>query len=180
MKKKELCIVCLLFVFCRCGDDLGTLTFSGQGCIPDVADKYRYPANDPKKQISYAQSQEERCQVPASEVKKMSTFGLIRTLLDAPCLSATSLMLSSDLSSINRRNNLYWYNAAKELVERKEAAHALLTFYNAIHFDCVGKIDFEQLTDYEQKIVLVKQEMDFFVHLATLELLFSEEKLLYF
>jgi hypothetical protein len=168
MRKKGFFIVCLLFVFCRCGDDMGTLIPSPQECIPDVDGKYEYPYGRQEeygKFISYDKIREEQCQVPASAAKKMSTLALIRTLLDTPCLSGVRLLASSDLSAINRRNDLSWYNTTKELLSRREAARALLTFYGAIHFDCVASMDTEQ-------------EWDFFAQVSTLELLFTEETIL--
>jgi hypothetical protein len=144
----------------------------GENCIPNVSDKYKYPTftNEMLSKLPYDKVREARSQVPVSAVKKMSTFGLIATLLDAPGFYSY-FMISSDLSSLNRRDGLHWHNSVPELLKRKDAAQSLMSFYGAIKFDCVSVMDGHNIDD----LAIIH---DFFTDVSIIELLFSEETVL--
>ena len=144
LNKNGFLILPFLLLFCQC-DDFGTVITSDKTCLPDVKDKYVYPVipvEDYPKYKSFEEYRNALCAFPNSALRNISTLGLIRSLLDMPLLSG-DYYASSNSSPIIMLDKIYLgYNGTKELFSRKNAGIALIQYYGAVSFDCLGEFDF--------------------------------------
>lgn len=166
----------LPYLFWQCGNSLGTEEDRLDGiqvegliqtpgvCLPDVKDKYVYPNSEVWGNLT---SEEERLavlQIPDEILKNISTFGLIRSILDIP--TYWDYYASSNSSPIVRCYGIFGdYNCVQELEKREDNADALATYYSAVGLGCVESMDTEK-------------RLLFSVQLTALETLFTKPDIL--
>jgi hypothetical protein len=103
--------------------------------------------------------------LPDDVLKNISTFGLIRSILDIPSLYFY-FMLSSNSSPIGTGYSIFsHYNAVVELGNRENSGDALLAYYQSVCYDCLKTMD-----DSEQ--------LEFSIQLMALEVLFTKSEIL--
>jgi len=104
-------------------------------CFPEVCDKYVYPIVPGMKEwdeLRYL----DFCQLPDKVLKSISTQGLIDALIHAPRFW-TFYYYSSESPTYRWYGIYSKLNSATELLQRKDAANALLEYYKLVCFDCI-------------------------------------------
>jgi hypothetical protein len=116
---------------------------------------------------NYASSEEriKLSQLPVSELKLISTVALIQSLLEKPSLSL-DFWVSSNSSPIGTCYKIYsTHNSVPEFDNRKDRVEALISYYDAVCFDCLSSFD-------------IIDRGHFSVQLIVLEVLFTRDNIL--
>ena len=163
MNKLLILSIPLLFLFCRCADNLSPGPDTpGSDYLPGVTDAYVYPADAVATAASEAELRA-AYQLPADVLNSISTAGLIRSFLDYPMLW---LIYSASSDSSPIRNSYLVYancNSIEELDRRHDRADALWTYYKKVNPGSFGRDDLPFEAAYQ---------------LTTLHVLFTREKIL--
>jgi hypothetical protein len=128
------------------GDIADGLIITQGECLPDVEDRYVYPAIQGTEEW-YSASLEEReelSQLPGDKLKTLSSYALIRSLMDRPGLS-WSFSISSSLSPVVTCDGYIFsrHNSVPEFETREDRAEALISYYAAVSLTCYGQMDFD-------------------------------------
>jgi hypothetical protein len=136
-------------------------------CLPNAEDKYVYPVVPGMEEWNSASSEERAklSQLSVAELKSISTVALIQSLLEKPSLSL-AFWASSNSSPIGTCYKIYsTHNSVPEFENRKDRVEALISYYDAVCFDCFPSLD-------------IIDRGHFSVQLTVLEILFTREKIL--
>ncbi len=159
--------IMISLILCQCTKDIELIITNGN-CLPDVKDKYTYPIRPGMEKWRNLKSVEEIyqvCQLPANVLKSTSTLGLVRSFLDVP-FSLNSQYIVSSSSPLATWYNIYSkFNSIQEVFSRKDAAKALVSYYDGISFTCL-------------KSMTVENRMTFSVQITALEYLFTKQEIL--
>jgi len=176
----NLTIPFLCLLFCQCSNNelaennkngntnTGKLVINTSNVLPDVEDKYTYPivpGTDEWAALSSTDEVYRVSQLPDSVLHSISTFGLIRSILDIPALDGFYWASSNSSPVGTVYQILANYNNLAELYKRKDRADALLTYYEVVNIDNLTLQDV-----VEQRRVAVQ--------LTTLEVLFTKPEIL--
>jgi hypothetical protein len=135
-----------------------------------VEDAYVYPQD-----VLKGESHEEvlaACQLPDDVLERISTAGLIRSLLDFPLL-ASGYFASSNSSPIGTFNSIFaLHNSVPELEQRRDAAGVLLQYYQSVGFGCFETF---RTSSPEENIA---KKWDATAQIIALHVLFTREKIL--
>ncbi|MDR1336885.1 MAG: hypothetical protein LBK22_08660 [Tannerella sp.] len=150
------------------GDMPEGLTVMPGECLPDVEDRYVYPAI-PGTEAWNSASEEEKeklCQLPEERIKTGSSYALICGLLDSPRL--WDCLLSSHSSPVVTCDRAIFskHNSVPEFEKRKDRVQALITYYAAVGRDCYESLD-------------VNAQMNFSIQLHVLEVWFIRDAILH-
>ena len=161
------------FLLCQCENNLETeesiqvegLILKPDVCLPDVEDKYVYPDYEVLGHLTTEEEILAALQLPDDILNSISTFGLIRSILDFPWLWI-SYYASSNNSPIDRCYNAFsMYNCVPELEKRADNADALAAYYSAVSLNCF-------------KSMSAEEQLCFSVQLTALEVLFIKPDIL--
>ena len=131
------------------------------GCLPEVEDRYLYPAvpgsvawaNAAKEGEQYSYAGIFRAmQLPDDVLKNISTPGLLRSISELPY---TTVTVSGQWSWTVAFHNFIYprYNSVQEFINRKDAVETLFQYYDAIKFDCVKPLkEVELMEDYDESM----------------------------
>jgi hypothetical protein len=164
--------IVLLAVLTQCSGNmdvntLGTLVITPGKCLPDAEDKYVYPVVPGMEEWASASPEEKArlSQLPVEKLKSISTVALIQSLLERPLLTL-DYWASDNSSPIGTCYAIYsTHNSVSEFENRKDRVEALISYYDAVCFDCLPSLD-------------VNAGEQFSVQLTVLEILFTKEKIL--
>ena len=144
-------VISLSCLFCQCTKHAGSreenifptgeMIITEGDCFPDVADKYVYPIKYGTDEwymlFPDAEKFIKEWQLPDDVLKSISTLGLICSFIDVPYLIMEGYQYSSDSSPLRTSYRIYsQFNSVQELLIRKDAAKALISYYAATKLDC--------------------------------------------
>jgi hypothetical protein len=150
------------------GDMPEGLTVAPGECLPDVEDKYVYPAipGTAAWDLASGEEKERLRQLPEDRIKTLSSYALIRSLLDMPrlCLdyglsSTASPVVTCDRAIFSK------HNSVPEFEKRKDRVKTLISYYAAVSCDCYESPDGET-------------QMNFNIQLHVLEVWFIRDAIL--
>jgi hypothetical protein len=123
----------------------GLIVTQGE-CLPDVEDRYVYPVIYGTEEW-YSASMEEReelSQLSGDRIKTLSSYALIRSLLDKPRIWLDYL-LSSSLSPVAICDRIIFssHNSVPEFEKRGDRVQALISYYAVVSLNCYGQTDFD-------------------------------------
>ncbi len=154
-------------ILCQCTKDSELIITNGN-CLPDVKDKYAYPIRPGMEEWKSLKSVEEiyqACQLPDNVLKSTSTLGLVRSFLDVP-FSLNSQYIVSSASPLATWYNIYSkFNSIQEVINRNDAAKALVLYYDGISFKCL-------------KSMTIENRMTFSAQITALEYLFTKQMII--
>jgi hypothetical protein len=147
---------------------LGDLLITPRNCLPDVMDKYVYPVVPGTEEWNAASEEEKEmlCQLPEDRIKTLSTYALIRSLMDKPLL--WNYYLSSNASPVVSCDRFIFsrHNSVPEFEKRNNRVQALLSYYAAVCFDCYESLD-------------TGERINFNIQLCVLEVWFVRDAILH-
>ena len=156
---KLLYLLCLMLVLISCSKNEVETYSPNTSCICSdliIADHYTYPYAPPSKQWDsvfkiggYSLAYQLYLQVPTATANKMSSGGLIKSLLDNPIM--VSSFTSKNSWFLGRDNYLNPLFASWELNKRTDAATAILNYYNKYTPCCIDNI---ALTDTSNRTAI--------------------------
>jgi hypothetical protein len=167
-----------LFIFTGCclaqcnmvnEPNTGNLTVTPGECLPDIEDRFVYPAvYGTEEWISASGEEKERLlQLPEDRIKSLSSYALISSLLDKPGIWS-DYALSSNSSPVATCDRFIFskHNSVPEFEKRNDRVQSLLSYYAAVSPDC-----YESLQTEEQ--------MTFAIQLCVLEVWFIRDAILH-
>jgi hypothetical protein len=164
MNKSAFCY--LIFICCfltRCingqmtgsledGDMPKGLTMMPGMCLPDVEDQYVYPARPGTEAWDSASGEEKGrlCRLPEEKVNTLSSYALIRSLLDRPRLGQDYLS-SSTASPVATCDRVIFstHNSVPEFEKREDRVEALISYYAAVGLDCYESPDADERMNFD-------------------------------
>jgi hypothetical protein len=164
-------LICCTLIRCANHDSgiNSSLIITPGDCLPDVEDKYVYPVHRGTEEWASASAREREeklSQLPEDKLKTLSTYALIRSLLDYPLL--WNYYLSSHSSPVVSCDRFIFsqHNSVPEFEKRKNRIEALLSYYAALNLDCYEAPD-------------AKRQMDFVIQVCVLEVWFIRDAVLH-
>jgi hypothetical protein len=151
------------------GDMPEELTVMPGECLPNVEDEYVYSIVPGTEEWDSASEEEKNSlsQLPDDRIKTLSSYALIRSLLDRPRLSL-AYGLSNNSSPVVTCDRFIFskHNSVPEFEERKDRVNALISYYAAVSCDCYESPD-------------VEAQMTFDIQLRVLEVWFIRDAILH-